>query len=120
VEDAGDIRPILVSPICGSAISFRGHTVVRALKARWRTGGRSAGNPAKRPGWRLLPGVRRGFIADRRAAACGGRQRALDAELRLRAYATALVLARTGSRPCAPTPPVSLNGWVSSARPGSG
>jgi len=105
VEDAGDTRPILIVPYMWIGDFVRGHTVVRVLKARWPN--RPVDllvTPLCAPLVDYMPGVRAGIIADLpRSRLAVGRQRALAAELRSRAYATALVLPRTWKSAIAPT-----------------
>ena len=105
MEDAGDTRPILVVPYMWIGDFVRGHTVVRVLRARWPN--RPVDllvTPLCAPLVDYMPGVRAGIIADLpRSRLAVARQRALAAELRLRAYATALVLPRTWKSAIAPT-----------------
>src|SRR5260221_13332023 len=104
VEDAGDTRPILVVPYMWIGDFVRGHTVVRVLKARWPN--RPVDllvTPLCAPLVDYMPGVRAGIVADLpRSRLAVARQRAVAAELRLRAYATALVLPRTWKSAIAP------------------
>jgi heptosyltransferase-2 len=105
VEDTADVRPILIVPYMWIGDFVRGHTVVRVLKARWPN--RPVDllvTPLCAPLVDYMPGVRAGLIADLpRSRLAVGRQRALAAELRLRAYTTALVLPRTWKSAIAPT-----------------
>ena len=104
-SDPSDTRPILIVPYMWIGDFVRGHTVVRVLKARWPN--RPVDllvTPLCAPLVDYMPGVRAGIIADLpRSRLAVGRQRALAAELRLRAYATALVLPRTWKAAIAPT-----------------
>src|SRR5260221_6918359 len=104
IEDAGDTRPILVVPYMWIGDFVRGHTVVRALKARWPN--RPVDllvAPLCAPLVDYMPGVRAGIIADLpRGRLAVARQRALAAELRSGGYATALVLPRTWKSAIAP------------------
>ncbi|WP_426441753.1 lipopolysaccharide heptosyltransferase II [Bradyrhizobium genosp. P] len=103
-EDAVDSRPILVVPYMWIGDFVRGHTVVRVLRKRW----------PNRPVDLLvtsqcaslvdyMPGVRSGIVWDLpRGRLAMGRQLALAAELRSRAYGSALVLPRTWKAAIAP------------------
>src|ERR1700752_2359601 len=104
VEDAGDTRPILIVPYMWIGDFVRGHSVVRTLNQRF----------PKRPVDLLtttlcaplvdyMPGVRAGVVWDlpRSRLALAG-QRGLDAPLRARHYATALVLPRAWKSALAP------------------
>src|SRR6476619_7559413 len=97
IEDAADTRPILIVPYMWIGDFVRGHTVVRVLRERWPN--RPVDllvTPLCAPLIDYMPGVRAGIIADLpRGRLAVGRQRALAAQLRLRGYATALVLPRT-------------------------
>src|SRR3954453_8035360 len=105
IEDATDTRPILIVPYMWIGDFVRGHTVVRALKQRWPN--RPVDllvTPLCAPLVDYMPGVRAGIVADLpRSRLAVGRQWALAAELRSRAYATALVLPRTWKSAIAPT-----------------
>lgn len=105
IEDAADTRPILVVPYMWIGDFVRGHTVVRVLKARWPN--RPVDllvTPLCAPLVDYMPGVRAAIVADLpRSRLAVARQRALAAELRSRAYATALVLPRTWKSAIAPT-----------------
>src|SRR3954465_13284777 len=104
-QNVADVRPILIVPYMWIGDFVRGHTVVRALKQRWPN--RPVDllvTPLCAPLVDYMPGVRAGIIADLpRSRLAVGRQRALAAELRLRGYATALVLPRTWKAAIAPT-----------------
>src|SRR5437868_14576289 len=90
IEDAADTRPILIVPYMWIGDFVRGHTVVRVLKARWPN--RPVDllvTPLCAPLVDYMPGVRAAIVADLpRSRLAAGRQRALAAELRSRAYAT--------------------------------
>jgi heptosyltransferase II len=105
LEDAADTRPILIVPYMWIGDFVRGHTVVRVLKQRWPN--RPVDllvTPLCAPLVDYMPGVRAGIVADLpRSRLAVGRQQALAAELRARAYATALVLPRTWKSAIAPT-----------------
>jgi len=105
IEDAADTRPILIVPYMWIGDFVRGHTVVRVLKTRWPN--RPVDllvTPLCAPLVDYMPGVRAGIVADLpRSRLAVGRQRALAAQLRLRGYATALVLPRTWKAAIAPT-----------------
>src|SRR3954447_25458633 len=93
-KNAADVRPILIVPYMWIGDFVRGHTVVRVLKQRWPN--RPVDllvTPLCAPLVDYMPGVRAGIVADLpRSRLAVGRQQALAAELRARAYATALVL----------------------------
>src|ERR1700756_2271328 len=105
VEDAEDVRPILIVPYMWIGDFVRGHSVVRVLNQRF----------PKRPVDLLtttlcaplvdyMPGVRAGIVCDLpRSRLAISKQWALAAELRARHYATALVLPRTWKSAIAPT-----------------
>jgi heptosyltransferase II len=105
LEDAGDSRPILIVPYMWIGDFVRGHTVVRVLKQRWPN------RPVDllvtslcAPLVDYMPGVRAGIVWDLpRGQLAVARQRGLAAQLRLRNYATALVLPRTWKAAIAPT-----------------
>jgi len=103
-EDTSDTRPILVVPYLWIGDFVRGHTVVRLLRKRWPN--RPVDLMVNRlcaPLVDYMPGVRAGIVSDLpRSRLAPGRQRALAAELRARAYATALVLPRTWKAALAP------------------
>lgn len=104
IEDTADTRPILIVPYMWIGDFVRGHTVVRVLKARWPN--RPVDllvTPLCAPLVDYMPGVRAGIVSDLpRGRLAVARQRALAAELRARAYATALVLPRTWKSAIAP------------------
>ncbi len=104
VEDADDIRPILVVPYMWIGDFVRGHSVVRVLNQRF---------PNRlvdlltttlcAPLVDYMPGVRAGIVWDLpRGRLAVARQRTLAAELKARNYATALVLPRTWKAALAP------------------
>jgi heptosyltransferase-2 len=105
IEDAADSRPILIIPYMWIGDFVRGHTVVRVLKARWPNRPVDLlATPLCAPLVDYMPGVRAGIIADLpRSRLAVARQWGLAAELRSRAYATALVLPRTWKSAIAPT-----------------
>src|ERR1700740_1605333 len=104
IEDADDTSPILVVPYMWIGDFVRGHTVVRVLRKRWPH--RPVDLLVTRqcaPLVDYMPGVRKGIVIDRpRGRLALARQWALAAELRARAYATALVLPRTWKAAIAP------------------
>jgi heptosyltransferase-2 len=104
IEDAADTRPILIVPYMWIGDYVRGHTVVRALKARWPNRPVDLlATPLCAPLIDYMPGVRAGIIADLpRSRLAVARQRELASELRSRGYATALVLPRTWKSAIAP------------------
>jgi heptosyltransferase-2 len=104
LEDAADMRPILIIPYMWIGDFVRGHTVVRVLKRRWPS------RPVDllvtsqcAPLVDYMPGVRAKIVWDlpRRRLAVA-RQWGLAAELRARNYATVLVLPRTWKAAIAP------------------
>ena len=103
-EDASETSPVLVVPYMWIGDFVRGHTVVRVLRTRWPN--RAVDLLVTRqcaPLVDYMPGVRKGIVIDLpRGRLALGRQWALAAELRARAYATALVLPRTWKAAIAP------------------
>jgi lipopolysaccharide heptosyltransferase II len=105
VEDADDIRPILIVPYMWIGDFVRGHTVVRVLNKRWPN------RPVDllttslcAPLVDYMPGVRAKIVWDLpRSRLAAGRQFGLARELRTRGYGTALVLPRTWKSAIAPT-----------------
>jgi heptosyltransferase II len=105
VEDADDIRPILIVPYMWIGDFVRGHTVVRVLNKRWPN------RPVDllttslcAPLVDYMPGVRAKIVWDLpRSRLAAGRQLGLARELRARGYGTALVLPRTWKSAIAPT-----------------
>ena len=105
VEDADDIRPILIVPYMWIGDFVRGHTVVRVLNKRWPN------RPVDllttslcAPLVDYMPGVRTKIVWDLpRSRLAAGRQLGLARELRARGYGTALVLPRTWKSAIAPT-----------------
>ncbi len=104
VEDADDIRPILIVPYMWIGDFVRGHTVVRVLKQRWPN------RPVDilttslcAPLVDYMPGVRAPVVWDLpRSRLAVAQQWALAALLRSGGYATALVLPRTWKSAIAP------------------
>src|SRR5579871_2354583 len=104
VEDADDVRPILIVPYVWIGDFVRGHSVVRTLNQRFPN------RPVDlltttlcAPLVDYMPGVRAGIVWDLpRGRLAIAKQRALAAELRARNYATALVLPRTWKSALAP------------------
>src|SRR5579863_7861526 len=104
VEDADDTRPILIIPYMWIGDFVRGHSVVRVLNERFPN------RPVDlltttlcAPLVDYMPGVRAGIKWDLpRGRLALAKQRGLAAELRLRNYATALVLPRTWKSAIAP------------------
>jgi heptosyltransferase-2 len=104
VEDAGDVRPILIVPYMWIGDFVRGHSVVRVLNQRFPN------RPVDlltttlcAPLVDYMPGVRTPIIWDLpRGQLAVARQRGLAAELKTRNYATALVLPRTWKSAIAP------------------
>src|ERR1700759_2043262 len=97
IEDADDTRPILIIPYMWIGDFVRGHTVVRVLRERWPN------RPVDilttslcAPLVDYMPGIRAGIVFDLpRGRLALGRQWALAAPLRAKAYRTALILPRT-------------------------
>src|ERR1700759_628178 len=104
VEDAEDIRPILIVPYMWIGDFVRGHSVVRVLNQRFPN------RPVDLLATSLcaplvdyMPGVRAGIVWDLpRGRLAIAKQRALAAELKARNYATALILPRTWKSAIAP------------------
>src|SRR3954469_18275120 len=94
IVEADDTRPILIIPYMWIGDFVRGHSVVRVLNARWPN------RPVDllttslcAPLVDYMPGVRAAVLADLpRSRLAVAKQWALAAELRGRAYGTALVL----------------------------
>src|SRR5246127_1682995 len=105
VEDAEDVRPILIVPYMWIGDFVRGHSVVRVLNQRFPN------RPVDlltttlcAPLVDYMPGVRAGIVCDLpRSRLAISKQWALAAELRARHYTTALVLPRTWKSAIAPT-----------------
>jgi heptosyltransferase II len=105
VEDAAETGPILIVPYMWIGDFVRGHTVVRVLKQRWPN------RPVDMlttslcaPLVDYMPGVRAGIVSDLpRGRLAVRKQVALAAELRARAYRTALVLPGPWKAAIAPT-----------------
>src|SRR6201990_3385651 len=97
MEDAADMRPILIIPYMWIGDFVRGHTVVRVLKQRWPN------RPVDlltttlcAPLVDYMPSVRPGIAWDLpRSRLAVAKQWSLAELLRARAYRTALVLPRT-------------------------
>jgi heptosyltransferase-2 len=104
IEDAADIRPILIVPYMWIGDFVRGHTVVRVLKQRWPN--RPVDvlvSPLCAPLVDYMPGVRTGIVWDLpRSRLAVARQWGLAAQLRSRTYGTALILPRTWKSAIAP------------------
>ncbi|SHN82755.1 heptosyltransferase-2 [Bradyrhizobium erythrophlei] len=104
VEDAEDVRPILIVPYMWIGDFVRGHSVVRVLNQRFPN------RPVDllttslcAPLVDYMPGVRAGIVFDLpRGRLALAKQRALAAELKARNYATVLVLPRTWKSAIAP------------------
>jgi heptosyltransferase II len=104
VEDASDIRPILIVPYMWIGDFVRGHSVVRVLKRRWPN------RPVDlltttlcAPLVDYMPGVRAGIVWDLpRSRIAVAMQRGLASQLRARGYGTAIVLPRTWKSAIAP------------------
>jgi heptosyltransferase-2 len=104
VEDAEDVRPILIVPYMWIGDFVRGHSVVRVLNQRFPN------RPVDlltttlcAPLVDYMPGVRASIVWDLpRGRLAVARQRGLAAELKARNYATALVLPRTWKSAIAP------------------
>jgi heptosyltransferase II len=104
VEDAGDVRPILIIPYMWIGDFVRGHSVVRVLNQRFPN------RPVDLLATTLcaplvdyMPGVRAGIVWDLpRGRLALDKQRGLAALLKQRNYATALVLPRTWKSAIAP------------------
>jgi heptosyltransferase II len=104
VEDASDIRPILIIPYMWIGDFVRGHSVVRVLKRRWPN------RPVDlltttlcSPLVDYMPGVRAGIIWDLpRSRIAVAMQRGLASQLRARGYGTAIILPRTWKSAIAP------------------
>ena len=105
VEDAADVRPILIIPYMWIGDFVRGHSVVRVLNQRWPN------RPVDlltttlcAPLVDYMPGVRAGIVWDLpRSRLALAKQRGLAAQLRARRYGTALVMPRTWKAAIAPT-----------------
>src|ERR1700759_2420715 len=104
IEDAADVRPILIVPYMWIGDFVRGHTVVRVLKERW---------PNRRvdllttslcaPLVDYMHGVRTGTAWDLpRTGLAVARQCGVAALLRSRRYKPALILPRTWKSAIAP------------------
>ena len=104
VEDAGDVRPILIIPYMWIGDFVRGHSVVRVLNQRFPN--RPVDLLATTlcaPLLDYMPGVRAGIVWDLpRGRLALDKQRGLAALLKQRNYATALVLPRTWKSAIAP------------------
>ena len=104
VEDAGDVRPILIVPYMWIGDFVRGHSVVRVLNQRFPN------RPVDlltttlcAPLVDYMPGVRASIVWDLpRGRLAVTRQRRLAAAFKARNYATALVLPRTWKSAIAP------------------
>ena len=104
LEDAGDVRPILVVPYMWIGDFVRGHTVVRVLKQRWPNRPIDLlATSLCAPLVDYMPGVRSAIVWDLpRGRLAVGRQWALAARLRAGNYGTALILPRTWKSAIAP------------------
>src|ERR1700743_4013896 len=104
VEDAENVRPILIVPYMWIGDFVRGHSVVRVLNQRFPN------RPVDlltttlcAPPVDYMPGVRAPIVWDLpRGQLALARQRGLTAEVKTRNYATALVLPRTWKSAIAP------------------
>jgi len=104
VEDAADVRPILIIPYMWIGDFVRGHSVVRVLNQRWPN------RPVDlltttlcAPLVDYMPGVRAGIVWDLpRSRLAVAKQWGLANLLRARNYGTALVLPRTWKSAIAP------------------
>ena len=123
MEDAADTRPILIIPYMWIGDFVRGHTVVRVLKQRWPN------RPVDllvtslcAPLVDYMPGVRAGIVWDLpRSRLAVAKQRGLAGRTARRgAMRPRWSCPGPGRRPSRRRWPVSRNGWVSSAKPGSG
>jgi heptosyltransferase-2 len=102
--EADDSRPILVVPYMWLGDFVRGHTVVRVLNQRWPNRPVDLlANSLCAPLVDYMPGVRSAIVCDLpRGRLAAARQWGLAAQLRARAYGTALVLPRTWKSAIAP------------------
>ncbi len=104
VEDADDIRPILIVPYMWIGDFVRGHTVVRVLNKRWPN------RPVDllttslcAPLVDYMPGVRDKIVWDLpRSRLAPAKEWGLAAQLRANGYGTALVMPRTWKAAIAP------------------
>ena len=104
VEDADDIRPILIVPYMWIGDFVRGHTVVRVLNKRWPN------RPVDllttslcAPLVDYMPGVRDKIVCDLpRSRLAPAKEWGLAAQLRANGYGTALVMPRTWKAAIAP------------------
>jgi heptosyltransferase-2 len=104
LENAADIRPILIVPYMWIGDFVRGHTVVRVLKQRWPNRPIDLlATSLCAPLVDYMPGVRSGIIWDLpRSRLAVAKQWGLAGRLKAGNYATALVLPRTWKSAIAP------------------